>query len=61
MATLKELREENALSQADLAALAKVAKSTIVSIENKYHKPNFKTRRTLAEALKVKPREIEFW
>ncbi|MDD5095273.1 MAG: helix-turn-helix transcriptional regulator [Dehalococcoidia bacterium] len=61
MATLKELREENALSQADLAALAKVAKSTIGSIENKHHKPNFKTRRKLAEALKVKPKEIEFW
>ncbi len=60
MATLKELRQKQALSQADLAIVAGIAKSTIVAIENNQRVANFKTRRKLAKALKVQPSDIDF-
>ena len=60
MATLKQLREDMALSQSELAELAGVAKTTVVKVETNQRKPHPKTRRKLAKALKVKPNEIEF-
>gem|GEM_PF-5196551 len=40
--------------------MAGVTEATIVRLEKARHKPNFKTRRKLAAALKVEPSEIEF-
>ncbi len=60
MQTLKQLRENLALGQRDLARLAGVAVSTIVDLENGRRYPRPSTRRKLARALQVQPREIEF-
>ncbi len=60
MATLKELRIENVLSQRDLAELSGVTVSTINRLENSLQKPTFKTIRKLAKAFKIKPQDIEF-
>ena len=60
MATLKQLRDNLALAQRDLAKLAGVAGSTIVDLENGRRSPRPSTRRKLARALKVRPHEIEF-
>ncbi len=62
MTTLKELREAAVLSQGDLAARARVARTTINEIENgtNQRRPRPSTIRRLAKALKVRPQEIEF-
>lgn len=60
MATLKELREKAALSQRDLSAMSGVAKATICRLEQGKQKAYPTTRRKLAQALKVKPGDIEF-
>ena len=60
MATLRQLRENLALAQRDLARLAGVAPSTIVDLEIGRRSPRPSTRRKLARALKVRPSEIEF-
>lgn len=60
MATLKELREEAALSQRDLAAMSGVGHATICRLEQGKQKPTHKTRRKVAKALGVEPRDIEF-
>ncbi len=60
MATLKDLRTKATLSQRDLAELSGVAAATINRLENDMQKPNFKTIRKLAKALRVKPDQIEF-
>lgn len=60
MATLRELREDRALAQRDLARLAGIAVSTIVDLENGRRAPRPSTRRKLARALKVRPNQIEF-
>lgn len=51
MSILKDKRELQAISQQDLASKSRVAKSTIVRIENGQHKPNWVTIRKLAGAL----------
>ena len=55
---LKELREERALSQRGLAALAGVAKDTIGQIERGKRKAHPTTARKLADALGVEPKEL---
>ena len=60
MLSLKEWREERCISQLELAELAGVTEATVIRLEKRRHKPNYKTRRKLAKALKVKPNEIEF-
>jgi transcriptional regulator with XRE-family HTH domain len=60
MATLKELRESQALAQRDLARLAGVAVSTILELEKGRRPPRPSTRRKLARALKVRPSDIQF-
>jgi len=60
MGTLKQLRDNLALAQRDLAKLAGVAPSTIVDLETGRRSPRPSTRRKLARALKVLPNEIEF-
>jgi transcriptional regulator with XRE-family HTH domain len=60
MATLRELRESNALSQRDLARLARVSVNTILDLEKSRRRPRPSTRRKLAKALKVLPRDIDF-
>ncbi len=60
MATLRELRERNALSQRDLARLAGVAANTVLDVEKGRRRPRPSTRRKLAKALDVLPRDIDF-
>ena len=60
MATLRELRERNALSQRDLARLAGVAGNTVLDVEKRRRRPRPSTRRKLAKALDVLPRDIDF-
>lgn len=61
MTTLRELRESNALSQRDLARLAGMSVNTILDLEKGRRRPRPSTRRKLAKALKVLPRDIDFW
>ena len=58
MATLRELRERNALSQRDLARLAGIAVNTVLDAERGRRRPRPSTRRKLAKALNVPPRDI---
>jgi transcriptional regulator with XRE-family HTH domain len=55
---LRQLREERALRQEDLAALAGLGKNTINRIERNRTEPHMTTVRKLAEALGVEPREL---
>jgi transcriptional regulator with XRE-family HTH domain len=55
---LRQLREERALRQEDLAELAGVGKNTVNRIEKNRTEPHMTTVRKLAEALKVDPREL---
>lgn len=57
-ANVHRLRELRALSQRDLAALAKLSVTTINRIETGRRKPMHKTVRKLAEALGVTPEEL---
>lgn len=60
MPTLKELRERQFLSQADVGNRAGVGRDTINRLEKGRQKPRFVTIRKLAEALGVEPRDIDF-
>ena len=60
MATLRELREREALSQRDLARLAGIAANTVLDVEKDRRRPRPSTRRKLAKALNVLPRDIDF-
>ena len=60
MKTLKEIREEKALSIRDLALKAGVSPSTISRTENGLPIKNA-TKVKIAKALKVSPKEIEFF
>ena len=55
---LRQLREERALRQEDLAELAGVGKNTISRIERNRTEPHMSTVRKLADALEVDPREL---
>ena len=59
MATVKELRLNKLWSQAKLAKLSGVSRTTIVAIENNQHIPQPLTIHRLARALGVDPREID--
>ncbi len=59
MATLREMRLRQALSQRDLARKAEVAPKTIVDLELGRQEPRLRTMRRLAEALGVEPLEID--
>jgi transcriptional regulator with XRE-family HTH domain len=52
---LRQLREERALRQEDLAELAGVGKNTINRIERNHTEPHMTTIRKLADALGVEP------
>jgi len=52
---LRELREQKLLSQQDLAARARVSKTTVVNIERGAIRPHPSTLRKLATALAVDP------
>lgn len=58
--TLKEFRDKQYLSVAELAEKSGVPRNTIYGIESGQHKPIRRTIRALAKALGVKPEEIEF-
>jgi len=60
MIRLKKLREEQFLSQEDLAKKSEMTVSTINRLEKGKQKPRFATIRKLAKALKVKPKDIDF-
>jgi len=60
MPTLKEMRGQLFLSQADLAKKAGISRDTVNQIENGKQKPSFLTIHKLAAALGVEPGEIEF-
>jgi transcriptional regulator with XRE-family HTH domain len=55
---LRQLREERALRQEDLAALAGIGKNTVNRIEKNHTEPHMTTIRKLADALEVEPREL---
>ena len=57
-ANVRRLRELRALSQRDLAALARLSVTTINRIETRQHRPTHKTVRKLAEALGVTPEKL---
>lgn len=57
-ANIRRFRELRALSQRDLAALAKLSVTTVNRIESGQHKPMPRTVRKLAEALGVTPEEL---
>lgn len=59
MVTLRELRLNKLWSQAKLAKLSGVSRTTIVAIENNQHAPQPLTIHKLAKALGVDPREID--
>jgi transcriptional regulator with XRE-family HTH domain len=55
---LKELRERNLLTQADLGAAAGVSRDQVSRIERDEVDPRFSTIRKLARALDVDPSEL---
>jgi transcriptional regulator with XRE-family HTH domain len=57
---LRELREKQGWSQADLAALSGVDRGTIIDLELGRRKPRPSTRRKLAVVLGVRPDRILF-
>jgi transcriptional regulator with XRE-family HTH domain len=59
MATVKELRLRKLWSQAKLAKMSGVSRTTIVAIENNQHAPQPLTIHKLAKALEVEPNQIE--
>jgi len=60
MAKLKELREQQFLSQEDLARKSELTTGTINRLENGKQKPRYVTIRKLAKALEVDPKAIMF-
>ncbi len=60
MPTLKNLRESEFMSQRDLATASGVSKATIAALElGQRRRPQWRTLRALAKALRVHPREIQ--
>jgi transcriptional regulator with XRE-family HTH domain len=57
-AKLKRLREENVLSQRDLARMAGVTQRTVWRLENGFENAHPKTIRKIAGVLGVEPREL---
>jgi transcriptional regulator with XRE-family HTH domain len=55
---LRQLREERALRQEDLAKLAGIGNNTVNRIEKNRTEPHMTTIRKLADALKVDPAEL---
>jgi transcriptional regulator with XRE-family HTH domain len=55
---LRQLREERALRQDDLAKLARIGKNTVNRIEKNRTEPHMTTIRKLAAALGVDPAEL---
>jgi transcriptional regulator with XRE-family HTH domain len=55
---LRRLREQRALRQEDLAALAGIGKNTVNRLEKNHTEPHMTTIRKLADALEVDPREL---
>jgi transcriptional regulator with XRE-family HTH domain len=55
---LKQLRDERFLSHRELARLAGVSPTTVLSIEKNETEPQRRTIRKLAAALDVKPSEL---
>jgi transcriptional regulator with XRE-family HTH domain len=55
---LRDLRDDNALSQQELAIRAQVSKTTIVRIEAGRIRPHPSTVRKLAVALGLPPRQV---
>jgi DNA-binding XRE family transcriptional regulator len=59
MATLRNLRRRQLLSQRDLAQKAGVTASTVYLIETGQTEPRLKVMRQLCEALNVHPMEVD--
>lgn len=55
---LKEVREDKLLTMEELAAIAGISRATVSRIEAQKHRPHISTRRRIAKALKVRPKEI---
>lgn len=55
---LREIREDKAMSQRDLARVSGIASSTIAELELKKRDAQPRTTRKLAEALGVEPVEL---
>jgi transcriptional regulator with XRE-family HTH domain len=60
LSRLRELRIQAALSQADLAKRARVARTTIIRLEQGDANVNPSTLRKLARALKVRPVDLMY-
>ena len=58
MAKLKSLREEQVLSQRELARMAGVAQGTVWRLESGFREAHPQTIRKIAKALGVKPKEL---
>lgn len=58
MAKLKRLRQENVLSQRELARMAGLTQMTIWRLENGFTEAHPQTIRKLAGALGVEPKEL---
>jgi transcriptional regulator with XRE-family HTH domain len=56
---LADHRLRRRMSQAELAAAAGVAPSTIYKLERGLHRPQFRIARKIAEALGIDPDEID--
>jgi transcriptional regulator with XRE-family HTH domain len=57
-ARVKRLRKERSLSQGELAQLAGTTQATISEIERNLRRVQYRTTRSLAAALGVKPRDV---
>lgn len=57
-AKLKQLREENVLSQRELARLAGLTQMTVWRLENGFEQAHPQTIRKIARVLGVQPREL---
>lgn len=60
MATLKETRRKQFITQRELAAKAGVSLMTIIRLETGKTQPKFKTAKAIARVLKVKPQDIDW-
>ena len=60
MTTLKEFKEQQYLSQEDLARKSEMTTGTITQLENGKQKPRYATVRKLARVLNLDPKDIKF-
>ncbi len=60
MSTLREIREKRAISLQQLFEMSGINVATISRIENRLRKPRHITKRKLAQALGLKPEDIDF-